>query len=225
MAPADQIPEPENSIRLTPLSMRAMAHPIRLRIIGHLRTHGPATATRLAELFDLNSGATSYHLRQLAQHGFIVDDPERGTGRERWWRAAHRSTRFERSEMAGDEAGEAFFRSVAQIYHENTNRAVDQYVTLSTEWQEASNLSDWTLLLTADEARSLSRDLAELMQRHRQHNPEAPTGAPPGAIPVKIQYQVLPSAPDAAISARNTTAGAEGGDPVETGPATGDGDD
>ena len=69
--------------------LRALSHPVRLRMLGLLRTEGPATATSLAQRLDLNTGATSYHLRQLAQHGFIEEDPERGTGRDRWWRAAH----------------------------------------------------------------------------------------------------------------------------------------
>ncbi len=77
------------SITPTPQQLRALTHPVRLRMLGILRTEGPATATVLAQRLGLNTGATSYHLRQLAQHGFIDDDAERGNGRERWWRAAH----------------------------------------------------------------------------------------------------------------------------------------
>ncbi len=58
-----------------------------------LRLEGPATATQLAQQLKLNTGATSYHLRQLAEHGFIEEDHERGDARDRWWRAAHESTR------------------------------------------------------------------------------------------------------------------------------------
>ena len=57
-----------------------------------LRLEGPATATQLAQKLKLNTGATSYHLRQLAEHGFIEDDTERGDARDRWWKAAHQST-------------------------------------------------------------------------------------------------------------------------------------
>ncbi|MDP2774304.1 MAG: helix-turn-helix domain-containing protein [Nocardioides sp.] len=79
------------SITPSPQALKALTHPVRLRMLGLLRTEGPATATRLATRLGLNSGATSYHLRQLARHGFVVDDEERGNARERWWRAA-RST-------------------------------------------------------------------------------------------------------------------------------------
>ena len=38
------------------------------------------------------SSATSYHLRQLAAYGFVVEDPGHGRGRERYWRAVERSS-------------------------------------------------------------------------------------------------------------------------------------
>ena len=44
----------------------------------HPAHRGPTTATALAPRLGLNTGATSYHLRQLAQHGFIVDDDVAG---------------------------------------------------------------------------------------------------------------------------------------------------
>jgi len=83
--------------RLDPRSLRGLAHPLRMRLLSTLRHDGPATASQLAEKLGESSGATSYHLRQLAAHGFVEDDPERGKGRERWWRAAKEGTRFDDS--------------------------------------------------------------------------------------------------------------------------------
>ena len=89
--------------------LRALSHPVRLRMLGLLRSEGPATATTLAQRLDLNTGATSYHLRQLAQHGFIAEDTERGNARDRWWRAAHDSTRTDfRAQGESDEDVEAY---------------------------------------------------------------------------------------------------------------------
>ena len=70
--------DPDRDIALDAGSLRGLAHPVRLRMLGLLRTEGPATATRLAARLGLNSGATSYHLRQLATHGFVVEatDPQ-----------------------------------------------------------------------------------------------------------------------------------------------------
>jgi predicted ArsR family transcriptional regulator len=73
------------SITPTPQQLKALTHPTRLRMLGMLRIDGPATATTLATRLGINTGATSYHLRQLAQHGFVVDDESQGNGRDRWW--------------------------------------------------------------------------------------------------------------------------------------------
>ena len=84
-----------------PSALKALTHPDRLRMLGILRLEGPQTASGLAARLGLNSGATSYHLRQLAQHGFIEDAPELGSARDRWWRAAHESTHTEDDAPAG----------------------------------------------------------------------------------------------------------------------------
>lgn len=179
-------------IRLTQASMRAMSHPVRLKILGHLRTHGPATATSLAARFELNSGATSYHLRQLAAHGFIVEDAALGNARDRWWRAAHASTTFDSASLKSPEDGEAFMRAVAQIYSERMHRMVDDRATLPQPWLSAATMSDYNLRLTAQEARQLDKDLAAVLRRYRRHDPERLDEAPEDAITVAVQYQVLP---------------------------------
>ncbi|BFO21324.1 hypothetical protein SHKM778_77120 [Streptomyces sp. KM77-8] len=61
-----------------------------MRLLNTLRRNGPATASQLAARLGESSGATSYHLRQLAAHGFVEDAPEHGKGRERWWKAVHK---------------------------------------------------------------------------------------------------------------------------------------
>ena len=65
-----------------PSVLRALAHPLRGRLLGLLRTEGPSTATRLGQQLGESSGATSYHLRQLEAYGFVGE--ARREGRERW---------------------------------------------------------------------------------------------------------------------------------------------
>ena len=77
--------------RLDPASVRVLAHPLRSRLLGALRRHGPATATDLARALDTNSGATSYHLRKLAEVDLVVDTGE-GDAKRRVWAAASDST-------------------------------------------------------------------------------------------------------------------------------------
>ena len=66
--------------------LRALAHPVRQRILRHLRQAGPATSTTLARDLGENSGIMSYHLRLLAEHDFVREVAGRGQGRERWWK-------------------------------------------------------------------------------------------------------------------------------------------
>ena len=68
--------------------LRALAHPMRQRILRRLHEAGPATSTTLARDLGENSGIMSYHLRLLAAHDFVREVPGRGRGRERWWEAS-----------------------------------------------------------------------------------------------------------------------------------------
>lgn len=87
-----------------PRALKAVAHPLRVRLLGELRTNGPATATELAGRLGESSGATSYHLRQLARYGFVEADPDRRDRRERRWRAIHRFTSWSDVETAATAA-------------------------------------------------------------------------------------------------------------------------
>ncbi|MGW8483494.1 winged helix-turn-helix domain-containing protein [Microbacterium sp. NPDC055903] len=66
-------------------ALKALAHPLRVRIYDLLSERGAQTASTLAKLIGETSGATSYHLRALAAHDLIREVPDRGTARERWW--------------------------------------------------------------------------------------------------------------------------------------------
>src|SRR5918912_143282 len=126
--------------------LRALGHPLRVRMLGLLRLHGPSTATRLGAMLGESSGSTSYHLRQLAAHGLVVEDEAHAGegGRERWWRAAHPSTRFESADF-GDEddraAGVDYLRALAAAYAHR----VDAWLALSPDapaaWRDAGTLS------------------------------------------------------------------------------------
>src|SRR3954451_7046147 len=178
-----------SSITPTPQQLRALTHPVRLRILGILRTEGPTTATALAQRLGLNSGATSYHLRQLAQHGFNVDDEGRGTGRERWWQAAHASTRTDLEEYPGQadkEALDAYLQSVVVVYTQLMQAAVEERSTLSDEWRQASTLSDWRCRLNPEQARRLIDVVSETIEEFEQAE-ELPADDPDG-IPYTVMF-------------------------------------
>ncbi|WP_448316445.1 helix-turn-helix domain-containing protein, partial [Streptomyces sp. CO7] len=146
-----------DEVRLDASGLRALAHPLRVRLVGLLRRHGPSTATRLAERLAINSGSASYHLRKLADAGFVEELTDRGNARERWWAAAHRMTRFSDRELADrePEATRVYLQSVVDTYALRARQAVDEVETLPVAWRGAFELSDWGLRITPAEAIAL----------------------------------------------------------------------
>lgn len=72
-----------------PRELKALAHPLRMRLVVELATQGSARAVDLAKAVGEPANSVSFHLRQLARYGLILEDPERSNdGRERWWRLA-----------------------------------------------------------------------------------------------------------------------------------------
>jgi predicted ArsR family transcriptional regulator len=142
-----------------------------------LRLEGPATATQLARQLKLNTGATSYHLRQLAEHGFIVEDHERGDARDRWWKAAHQSTRADLEARTGEEdaeSSEAYLRTVALSYTEALMQHADERRYLPAPWREAGTTSDWHLRLTPERAEELVEALVEVIEGWTEDGADVP---------------------------------------------------
>ena len=160
--------------------LKALSHPGRLRMLGLLRTEGPATATTLATRLGLNSGATSYHLRQLERHGFVVEDTERGNARDRWWRAAHSFTRIDAADATTPEEHDtydAYLQAVGVIYAEQLQHSLEERRTLPAPWQDAGNLSDWSLRLTPERAKALVEELHELVEGWEEDSAGTPDAA------------------------------------------------
>ena len=194
MPPRRRSEDPADTVRLDARNLRGLAHPVRVRMLGLLRTEGPSTATRLGERLGLSSAATSYHLRQLADYGFIVDDPDapRSHGRERWWRSAARGTVLDHTpdEPEARLAAQEYLRAVTGRYAEVVSAWLDEMETAPQEWREASDLSDLQLRLTASETNELGRRMDELVAEMRRHEPGK--RGPRGSELVSVQWQVIP---------------------------------
>jgi DNA-binding transcriptional ArsR family regulator len=168
----------ERTYRLEdPEALRALAHPLRGRLLAALRIDGPATASMLARRYGESSGATSYHLRMLARYGFVEDDPDHAAGRERWWRAAHELTDWSPAAFLDAEPGEAeaarqFMRRVVADYARWQARWIDELAGWSPEWQDASELSDIAMRLTPSQLKALREELLATVFRYRDAGPE-----------------------------------------------------
>jgi len=179
--------------RLTdPKALRAVAHPTRMALVGLLRTEGPLTATRAAELLGESSASTSFHLRQLAKYG-LVEEAEGGQGRERPWRATAMFTSVpEVAETPEFAAASGLFRSVvAERYFTDLMRWLDAQPDEPETWQEAAHFGDTFLYVTAAELVDLAEKIQALLDPYltRQEQPDL---RPPGSRLVGFLHLAFP---------------------------------
>ncbi|MGW4908112.1 ArsR/SmtB family transcription factor [Streptomyces sp. NPDC004270] len=188
--------EPQDSqVRnLDARSLRGLAHPLRMQLLDALRFGGPATASQLAEKLGESSGATSYHLRQLAAHGFVADAPERGKGRERWWKAVHKGLTFDDSLLTDTDptvrgAADMYLHEVAGSQIQNLSTWLGNRTAWPEEWNRVWDMSSATLRLTPDQAQELISELHAVVDGYRDRAPEADT---PDAEQVRIHTHLFP---------------------------------
>jgi predicted transcriptional regulator len=179
--------------RLTdPKALRAVAHPTRLALLGLLRSEGPLTATRAGELLGESSASCSFHLRQLAKYGLVVEAGG-GQGRQRPWKATALFTSVpEIADSPELEAASDLFRSVvAESYFEKTMRWLDARPDEPEQWQRAAHFGDTLLYLTAAELAELGEQLHALIDGYvdRLLSPEL---RPPDARLVSYIHLAFP---------------------------------
>ena len=167
----------------TRVQMWAMAHPLRLEILG-LLVEGPATASMLARRLGESSGSTSYHLRVLARAGAIVEDPELGTRRERWWR---RPDPFVLIPTDDDLEGRAITARMLGLFFARDEQARRHLVTrdLGAAWRAGAFVGNWLLELTPQEADALAERLTEIVQELRAR-PHPARGADRALVLVSV---------------------------------------
>lgn len=184
------------SIVPTPEQLRAIAHPLRSRLLGLLRADGPQTSAELARATGQNTGATSYHLQMLASYGFIEDDHERSSGRKRYWRAVHTLTEVPDDTVgfSGPELGDraAFRQAVTTTYATSAQAATQEWSELPAEWRDATEFSDILVRLTPAEAIELRSRIGELLEEYLQRFPAESDEAPEGAELYQLQVQGFP---------------------------------
>lgn len=165
--------QPDRSIALSGAKqMRALAHPLRLRILGELRIGGPRSVGGLSEVFDEAPGTLSYHLGKLAEFGFVEEAPELAADRrERWWRSAHEFTEVTPAApdapAAERQVSAAVRHQIVDVYSATLHGAIDAGERLPREWAEAAVSSDTVAFLTAAELADASAELEAVLAKWR----------------------------------------------------------
>lgn len=150
-----------------PDALKALTHPRRRQILRRLSDHGPATSAILARALDLNTGATSYHLRELARHGLIAEATHRSRGRERWWQPAHADLRFPlRSEQDADTraAFDEFQAHAAGQDWEDFRQSLQR--ESSGPWADAFPFSRGSVRVTLEQLAEFFEDYIALLNKY-----------------------------------------------------------
>lgn len=176
----DSAPEELNDLRV----LKALAQPRRQQMLQHLTVHGPATSATLARALGLNTGATSYHLRELARYGFVEETAGTGNGRERWWRAIPGDRRFPprskqnaETRLVMDELNHLSYAADLELFEQLQRDACDTEDAGLGEWADAFPYSRGTIRLTLPELREFFEEYIALLNRYKRPDTETPADA------------------------------------------------
>ncbi|WP_308464871.1 ArsR/SmtB family transcription factor [Rathayibacter soli] len=175
-------------------SLKVLAHPLRVQLLDVLSKYGPDTATGLAARLGESSGATSYHLRQLAKADFVREVPGRGTKRERWWERKPGGINLEPAAFSGSVAARTASDMVMRQWQQNSESALSDYLThgldvLEKEWVMRGEVSVANLRLTKEQLVDFTTQVTavidEFVTNYR-------TSTAPGSRPVQVQFNAFP---------------------------------
>ncbi|MEO8261232.1 MAG: helix-turn-helix domain-containing protein [Pseudolysinimonas sp.] len=192
--PGDR-PLPQHGRKLDTDQLRALAHPLRIKILDELSMYGPLTASGLGERLGESSGATSYHLRQLEKHGLVREDTTRGNARERWWERRPGPISIpDPAEFPAGSAERLASRLVNDEFIRGREAAFREYINtdegvLSAEWEQLGVADTINLRLTPDQLTALLKDIDVVLWKYLDAYKTTPS---PGAWPVQVQLNAFP---------------------------------
>jgi len=187
-------------------SLRALAHPLRLDLLELLLVQGPLTASQAAERVGQSPANCSWHLRKLAEHGF-VREVEGTPGRSRPWRAVTEGLTWgdEDDDPATTVAAEGLTDMLLERELQRLRAARAAAETETPEWRAATGVNQAKLWVTAEEAAELLEQMRELSLSYADRITD-PDSRPPGARLVSVVGWLVPSGPPAGNAPPRRTA-------------------
>jgi DNA-binding transcriptional ArsR family regulator len=191
----DEAPAGRRELELS--TLRALAHPLRVRIMQELTNFGPLTASGLAERLGESSGATSYHLRQLAKHDIIREVEGKGSARERWWQLTPGDLRIGSATSRETPAGREATDIISREWHAENERQLTAFLRygrdiLGSGWEVAATLSTGTLRLTREHLQQFGDEYLQfLSSMEEKYASDEDTGAPE-ALQIQVQFNAFP---------------------------------
>jgi DNA-binding transcriptional ArsR family regulator len=203
----ENVAYPKHGKVLAPDEFRALAHPLRMRILDELAMHGPLTASGLGERLGESSGATSYHLRQLEKVGLVHENTAKGNARERWWERRPGSMSFPDPEdfpagsadrLAARLLGDEAIRGRDQVFREFLAQDED---AISEEWKRVAVVDTVNLKLLPEQLQALINDIDDVLWKYIDAYKKTPSA---GARPVQLQLNAFPVARGVEVQEEST---------------------
>jgi DNA-binding transcriptional ArsR family regulator len=171
-------------------ALKALAHPLRVALLSHLLATGPSTASACAEAVGSTASNCSWHLRQLARHGF-VERTEGADGRERPWRSTE--VGFELGGDPGDPAVVTQQDALIALQLDEESRLAQAFLDgrreLDPAWREAATVHGYSLTATPEELAGLLARIDELL---RPYLIPVRDDAPAEARPTHVGVRAFP---------------------------------
>lgn len=152
---------------------------------------GDATATECAAEVGESAASCSYHLRTLAEHGFI-EQVATGDGRERRWHRVVTSIDFD----AGAERDEEFQAASAlaraamlELSDGNVRDYLEHERGFSPTWREAAAFLQTSVVATPAELTAITRRIQAVLA---EFAPSARATRPRGARVVHVSVRAVP---------------------------------
>jgi DNA-binding transcriptional ArsR family regulator len=178
-------------------ALKALSHPLRVRMYDQLADRGGATASQLAAALGESSGTTSYHLRVLAKHGLIEEDADRGDRRDRWWRVRPGGYQLDARRFRDDPAAGPVLEAAAGQLWQQAARQLETWYRTAASWDEAwigaSASTTVRFDATPEELAALRDEVLAVLERHRDRLQERPP--PVDATRVVAQFHAFPLPP------------------------------
>ncbi len=157
-----------------PRVLRAIAHPLRNRILAELDAQGSMRAADVARELDIPANQASFHLRQLAKYGLVEEDPDAARDRrDRVWRSSGVVT-VRLRELEESPGG----RAAADVYRRNGaswgHLVVDRVYAADRPADAHHSLAEGAVRLTREEAAQLAEEIGEVVARWTERTQAEP---------------------------------------------------
>jgi hypothetical protein len=180
-----------------PKALRALAHPLRWKLIEFIGREGSATATQCAQETGESVANCSYHLNLLAKYDY-VEKAEGGQGREKPWRLVSQAQSIsdigvdQETALAAQAASGAFLDfALGQIKERSLTAHLEP-----EEWRAAIGVSNNTDYMTPAEIKEVEEAVYAILDKFFERRAD-PARRPAGSRPVTIMLSatVAPEKP------------------------------